>query len=59
MGTSIHMLETQHEIFASDISQWTKRFATMFAYIIYYRWKHGRKALQPLMKLSGMSTDYI
>jgi len=42
------------EIFASDISPWTKRFATMFAYLTYYRWKHGKKALQPLMKLSGL-----
>jgi radical SAM superfamily enzyme YgiQ (UPF0313 family) len=47
------------EIFASDMSQWTKRFASMFAYLLYYRWKHGKKAFQPLMKLSGINTDYL
>ena len=46
------------EIFASDLPQWTKRFTSMFAYLLYYRWKHGKKALQPLMKLSGMNTSY-
>jgi radical SAM superfamily enzyme YgiQ (UPF0313 family) len=46
------------EIFASDISQWTKKFASMLFYLLYYRWKHGKKALQPLLKLSGMNTHY-
>jgi len=46
------------EIFATDRSQWPARFVTMLAYVLYYRWKHGRKALRPLMKLSGMNIDY-
>jgi len=46
------------EIFAADRAQWPTRFATMLAYVLYYRWKHGKKALRPLMKLSGMNTDY-
>jgi radical SAM superfamily enzyme YgiQ (UPF0313 family) len=47
------------EVFASDMSQWTKRFATMLAYLLYYRWKHGKKTLKPLMKLSGMSNGCL
>jgi radical SAM superfamily enzyme YgiQ (UPF0313 family) len=46
------------EIFAADRAQWPTRFATMFAYVLYYRWKHGRKALRPLMKLSGINIEY-
>jgi hypothetical protein len=46
------------EIFA-DGTQWTARFVTMLAYVLYYRWKHGRKALQPLMKLAGMTKDSL
>jgi len=46
------------EIFATDRSEWPARFVTMLAYVLYYRWKHGRKALRPLMKLSGMNIDY-
>ncbi|MBA7468006.1 tRNA-2-methylthio-N(6)-dimethylallyladenosine synthase [subsurface metagenome] len=45
------------EIFAADRAQWPTRFATMLAYVLYYRWKHGKKSLQPLMKLSGMIID--
>ena len=46
------------EIFAADRAQWPTRFVTMLAYVLYYRWKHGKKALRPLMKLSGMNIDY-
>jgi radical SAM superfamily enzyme YgiQ (UPF0313 family) len=46
------------EIFAADRAQWPTRFATMLAYVLYYRWKHGKKVLRPLMKLSGMNIDY-
>ncbi len=45
------------EVFAADKAQWPARIVTMFAYVLYYRWKHGRKALQPLLKLSGMNTE--
>jgi radical SAM superfamily enzyme YgiQ (UPF0313 family) len=46
------------EIFAEG-SQWPTKFVTMLAYVLYYRWKHGKKALQPLLKLSGMNKDYL
>ena len=46
------------EIFA-DGSQWPARFVTMLAYVLYYRWNHGKKSLQPLVKLSGMNNDYL
>jgi radical SAM superfamily enzyme YgiQ (UPF0313 family) len=46
------------ELFATESSPWPTRFVTMLAYALYYRWKHGRKALRPLMKLSGMNIDY-
>jgi len=46
------------EIFAADLADWPSKFGAMLAYVLYYRWKHGRKALQPLLKLSGMNTDY-
>ncbi|MCW4034367.1 MAG: B12-binding domain-containing radical SAM protein [Candidatus Bathyarchaeota archaeon] len=43
------------ELFAADLSQWPARVVGMFAYALYYRWKHGKIALQPLLKLSGMN----
>jgi len=46
------------EVFAAESSPWPTRFVTMLAYALYYRWKHGRKALRPLMKLSGMNIYY-
>jgi radical SAM superfamily enzyme YgiQ (UPF0313 family) len=42
------------ENFAADLSQWPSRIVAMFSYMLYYRWKHGKKSLQPLLKLSGM-----
>ena len=46
------------ELFATDLAQWPSRLVGMFSYVLYYRWKHGRKALQPLLKLSGMNGAY-
>lgn len=46
------------KFFAPDYTQWPAKFVTMLSYVLYYRWKHGRKALRPLMKLAGMSVDY-
>jgi radical SAM superfamily enzyme YgiQ (UPF0313 family) len=46
------------EVFTPERNQWPTRFVTMLAYVLYYRWKHGRKALRPLMKLAGMNIDY-
>jgi radical SAM superfamily enzyme YgiQ (UPF0313 family) len=46
------------EVFAAESYLWPTRFVTMFAYAVYYRWKHGKKAFRPLMKLSGMDIDY-
>jgi radical SAM superfamily enzyme YgiQ (UPF0313 family) len=47
------------EIFAIDLAQWPSRLVAMFSYVLYYRWKHGKKSLQPLLKLSGMNKDYL
>jgi radical SAM superfamily enzyme YgiQ (UPF0313 family) len=47
------------EIFATDLAQWPSRLVAMFSYVLYYRWKHGKKSLQPLLKLSGMNNDYL
>jgi len=47
------------EIFATDLAQWPSRLVAMFSYALYYRWKHGKKSLQPLLKLSGMNNDYL
>lgn len=44
------------EIFGNGI-QWPTKFVTMLAYVLYYRWKHGKKTLKPLMKLAGMTKD--
>ena len=46
------------EVFANESYLWPTKFLTMLAYVLYYRWKHGRKALRPLMKLAGMNIDY-
>lgn len=44
------------ELFAKDLAQWPSRLVAMFSYVLYYRWKHGKKALSPLLKLSGINT---
>ena len=41
------------EVFTEG-TEWPTRFVTMTAYVLYYRWKHGKKSLQPLLKLSGI-----
>lgn len=46
------------EIFATDRAQWPSRFAAMLSYLLYYRWKHGKKVLKPLMKLSGIKAKH-
>jgi radical SAM superfamily enzyme YgiQ (UPF0313 family) len=46
------------KFFAPDYTQWPAKFVALLSYVLYYRWKHGRKALRPLMKLTGMTVDY-
>ena len=41
------------EVFVSEKEYWKIRLATMIAYALYYRWKHGKKVLRPIMKFSG------
>jgi len=41
------------EVFVSEKEYWKIRLGVMIVYAMYYRWKHGRKILKPLMKLSG------
>ncbi len=45
------------KLFATDLAEWPSKVVGMFAYVLYYRWRHGKKALQPLLKLSGMNPD--
>jgi radical SAM superfamily enzyme YgiQ (UPF0313 family) len=45
------------ELFAADLSEWRSRVVAMYAYALYYRWKHGKVALDPLLKLSGINID--
>jgi radical SAM superfamily enzyme YgiQ (UPF0313 family) len=41
------------EVFVSEDEHWKIRLGAMIAYAMYYRWKHGRKILNPIMKFSG------
>ncbi len=41
------------EVFVSKKEYWKIKLGTMFVYAMYYRWKHGREILKPLMTLSG------
>ncbi|MEJ2272014.1 MAG: radical SAM protein [Candidatus Bathyarchaeota archaeon] len=45
------------ELFAKDLAQWPSRLVAMFSYIMYYRWKHGKKTLLPILKLSGVNIE--
>jgi len=49
--------ERNIEVFVSKDFQWKIRLAAMVAYTLYYRWKHGRKVLRPIMKLLGWNKD--
>lgn len=39
--------------FVPEDDHWKIRLGAMIAYVLYYRWKYGRKALKQLMKISG------
>jgi radical SAM superfamily enzyme YgiQ (UPF0313 family) len=45
------------DVFVSKSFQRGIRLSAMVAYALYYRWKHGRKVLRPIMKLSGWNND--
>jgi radical SAM superfamily enzyme YgiQ (UPF0313 family) len=45
--------ERNIKVFVSKSLQWKMSLAAMIAYALYYRWKHGRKVLRPIMKFSG------
>ncbi|MEM2899521.1 MAG: radical SAM protein [Thermoplasmata archaeon] len=34
-------------------------FGSIFAYLAYYRWKHGPKMWNPILKLSGLNETFI
>ncbi len=42
--------------FAPNGLQWRIKVASIAGYALYYRWKHGRKILRPIMKFSGWNT---
>jgi len=46
------------EVFVSKSLQRKIKLAAMVAYALYYRWRHGRKALRPIMTFSGWNKDY-
>jgi len=41
------------EVFISENEHWKIRLGALIVYAMYYRWKHGRKILKPIMKFSG------
>lgn len=47
------------KLFAADLADWPSKVVGMFAFALYYRWKHGRKTLPAMLKLSGMTSDYL
>jgi len=50
--------ERNIKVFVSEDSRWKIMLGAMIAYALYYRWKHGRKVLRPIMKFSGWN-DYL
>ena len=46
------------EIFTTNLAKWPSKVGGILAYTLYYRWKHGKKVLNPLLRLSGMNPDY-
>lgn len=41
------------EGFATKFQKSMIMFGSLFAYMLYYRWKHGKKVLAPILKFSG------
>lgn len=41
------------EGFATKLQKSMIMFGSLFAYMFYYRWKHGKKVLSPILKFSG------
>jgi len=41
------------EVFISENEHWKIKLGALIVYAIYYRWKHGKKILKPIMKFSG------
>lgn len=39
--------------FATQFQKSMIMFGSLFAYMFYYRWKHGKKVLSPILKFSG------
>ena len=46
------------EVFVSEKEYWKIRLGAMIVYAMYYRWKHGRKILKPIMKFSGWDEKF-
>jgi len=49
--------ERNIEVFVSKNLQRGIKLAAMVAYALYYRWKHSRKVLRPIMKFSGWNKN--
>ena len=41
------------EVFGREGNPWKMKIGVLIAYSVYYRWKHGKKILKPVMKFSG------
>jgi radical SAM superfamily enzyme YgiQ (UPF0313 family) len=40
-------------------SQWKIEYLTLMSYLLFFRWKHGRKASKAVMKLAGFPNSII
>jgi len=39
--------------------KWKTISGSLMAYYLYYRWKHGKKILHPIMKFSGFPESFL
>jgi len=46
------------KVFTSKNFQWIIKIGAITAYSLYYRWKHGRKVLRPIMRFSGWNEEH-
>lgn len=43
------------EVFVPKSVHWKIKLGAMAVYAFYYRWKHGKKVLKPIMKVTGLA----
>jgi radical SAM superfamily enzyme YgiQ (UPF0313 family) len=47
------------ELWVEPKSQWKIEWTTLMSYLLFYRWKHGKKATKALMKLAGFPNPLL